>query len=224
MKIKSLAAAITFVLSLLATPALAESNTFPGKGTVAAWNKAQIEYDFAHRFKESKDWASAVSYFKKAISIYPYDDKYYVSCADCYHKLNNTSKAMQYCASGLALKQEPVYWVKIADIAAAQGDFLKCRKAANTALSLGDKEIADLVSMLTPKWTRMASGNWPQTTQRLSLADLGPIPSPGTNAALKGAGSTTTSSSTFPSSPFRTNTKSTSGFLEPPHSTLGGKQ
>lgn len=222
MKIK-IAVAIACVVSFLAGSALAESNTFPGKGSVAAWNKAQIEYDFAHRFKESKDWANAVSYFNKAISIYPYDDKYFLSCSDCYHKLNDTTKAMQYCARGLALKQEPVYWVKLADIAAAQGDFLKCRKAANTALALGDKEIADLVNMLTLKWTRMSSGNWPQTTQRLSLADLGPITASGPLTST-GKKSSSAGYASKAKGSYVPSTGSTSGFFEPPQSTLGGKQ
>lgn len=156
-------------------PAIAASNDFPGKGSIEDWKRSQAAYEQAHKLKESGNLLGAVDEFKKAIGIYPYDDKYYSSRADCFRKLGENLNAMNDCSKAITLKNEPVYWIMIADISADKGDFLSCRKAANTAINAGDASVAKLGNMMLLKWSRMASAKeivFPNTTVKMSVADL----------------------------------------------------
>lgn len=154
----------------------AATNDFPGKGSLEDWKRSQIEYELAHKFKESGNMLAAVDHFKKAIGIYPYDDKYYSSRADCFRKLGEQLNAKNDCSKAIVLKNEPVYWIMIADISADQGDFLTCKKAANTAIAAGDSSVTSLANSLMQKWTRMAAAkgtSLPNTTAKMAAADLG---------------------------------------------------
>ncbi|MBX9571520.1 MAG: tetratricopeptide repeat protein [Candidatus Obscuribacterales bacterium] len=174
--LKTISVILFFVACSLSPPAFAVGNDFPGKGSIEDWKRSQAEYDLAHKLKESGNIVGAVDHFKKAIGIYPYDDKYYSSRADCFRKLGENLNARNDCSKAIVLKNEPVYWIMIADIAADQGDFLTCRKAANTAIGAGDKSVASLGNALSIKWSRMASAkglSFPNTTAKMSVADLG---------------------------------------------------
>lgn len=168
---------LSIALALVFAPhSWADGNDFPGQGSLADWKRSQVEYDLAHKLKESGNIFSAVDHFKKAIAIYPYDDKYFFSRADCFRKLDESLNAKIDCAKAIHLKNEPIYWIMIADIAADQGDFLICKKAANTAINAGDSGVAKLGTSMLSKWSRMATArhtSLPTTSAIMRPSELG---------------------------------------------------
>lgn len=167
---------IALVFMFAAPHAWAGGNDFPGRGSLADWKRSQIEYDLAHKLKDSGNVFSAVEHFKKAIAIYHYDDKYFFSRADCFRKMDEGLNAKIDCAKAIHLKNEPIYWIMIADISAEQGDFLTCRKAANTAISAGDSGVAKLGTAMLNKWSGMAMARHttlPKTTAIMQASELG---------------------------------------------------
>lgn len=167
---------IALVVMFAAPPVRAGGNDFPGQGSLADWKRSQTEYDLAHKLKESGNIFAAIDHFKKAIAIYPYDDKYFFSRADCFRKMDEGLNAKIDCAKAIHLKNEPIYWIMIADISAEHGDFLTCKKAANTAIGAGDSGVAKLGTAMLNKWSRMAMARHttlPDTTAKMLPSELG---------------------------------------------------
>ncbi len=167
---------ILLLLVTLALPACAQENVFPGKGSVADWQRSQNEYENGHRYKHKKKWESAVDAFQRAINIYPYDDLYYSSRATCFRKLGENLDATQDCARALAIKNDPTYWMMIADISADTGDFMRCRKAINSAQACGGTNAQLLYENVVPgliKTCKEHGQAWPTTKEKLTLAEMG---------------------------------------------------
>ena len=169
------------------SPAQAEAmNAFPGKGSQADWKKSQVDYDLAHKYKEQENYKAAVEAFQRAIRTYPYDDSYYASRASCYRKLGDNQKAKQDAGRALYLREDPIYWMMVADIAADQHDFETCPKAANSALALAatNSGVYGLITKMQGKWKRMATtygDGWWITNQKMKMSELGvsaPDPKP----------------------------------------------
>ena len=156
--------------------ALADEQPFPGQGNIADWNKANVEYNIAHGFKSKGQWGNAIDHFRYAISAYPYDSRYFASRASCFRKIGEPRSAISDIGKALKLKNDGVYWMMAADTYADIGDFGSCRKAVNSAAALNDSNAKEIMDAMIPKYKRMCQGSslaWPETTDKLTLADLG---------------------------------------------------
>lgn len=159
----------------------AEENNFPGQGNIADWKKASVEYDLAYECKVKKQWGNAIDHLRRAISIYPFDAHYYACRSSCYSQIGEPRNAIADIGKALSLKQHALYWLMAADYFAECSDFTKCCKALNSAVAMKDPSTTTTLAERGARYFAMCedkSMEWPNTKEKLTLADLGVVPSP----------------------------------------------
>lgn len=110
---KYLIATILLLLPLSANPpAFADSKgNFPGQGSPEAYNKAvDIMNEGADR-ADKKDYEGAITCYKRAISIYPYDAGFYQNTAFALMKLKRFKDALPFYKKSLEL--EPNFFMSL---------------------------------------------------------------------------------------------------------------
>ncbi len=152
------------------------ANDFPGRGDPAQWKESQKYYESGLKAKETQQWATAVFDLSKAIRIYPYDITYYVARMDAFKKTGEYKSATQDAATAIVMSNGNwMYWLFLAEIAYFEEDWLKCRKACNSAANgvnskaSQDREI--LNSRINTYKTR-AGSRWPNTSETFAVNDV----------------------------------------------------
>lgn len=139
MKSVWLAILLTLVTSL-SSLAYNESK-FPGKGTIADFNRAGELHNIATDLMGQSKNKEALSYFNKAIQIYPYSALYFYGRELAYVHMNDLKRSEQDFRKAIAM--EPDYVGAYADLAGvltSQGKYAEAEKTCRIALRYNPKD------------------------------------------------------------------------------------
>ena len=108
----------------------AQADTFPGKGSHQAWDTAGKLFNEANHLCDQNKYEQAMSKYKSAIAVYPYDPSYFQGLGFAYEKSQKLDQAEKAYRESLQLngKQWEV-WNGLKNVYYKQGRYLECKQA-----------------------------------------------------------------------------------------------
>ena len=129
---------VAIVLSQGTFSPWAHADTFPGRGSHAAWQAANQTYNEGNRLSDAGKYMDAVPKYKTAIQLYPYDQSYFHNLAYAYEKAGQLPLAE--AAYKEALKLNPKAWDSwngLKNVFYKEGKYQDSRQACLKALECG---------------------------------------------------------------------------------------
>jgi len=114
-----------------------EARGFPGKGSMAAWERAHEAYDEGYQLSLLGNPEQAIAKFRTAIVLYPYDADFYYDLGNAYCSTDQWPLAEQAYRSSLKINDKIwSTWLELGTALKWQGKIAESKEALSTALQL----------------------------------------------------------------------------------------
>ena len=128
---------IALVLLCAVTCPAGDAKGFPGRGSMDTWERAHEIYNEGYELNMLGDYQQAISKFRSAIILYPYDADFYYDLGNAYSGTDQWSLAEQSYRSSLKINDKTwSTWLELGTALKWQEKYADSKEALSKALQL----------------------------------------------------------------------------------------